>query len=89
MSGRGGGANKALRNSTGADNVDIGVDNLGVGQLGLGGYLADNIYTDVNVTAEGNSELSINLDLTKSLTVTGKADSEGETGLGVFFKRDY
>ncbi|MBW3241409.1 translocation/assembly module TamB domain-containing protein [Epibacterium sp. DP7N7-1] len=89
LSGRGGGANKALRNSTGADNVDIGVDNLGVGQLGLGGYLADNIYTDVNVTAEGNSELSINLDLTKSLTVTGKADSEGETGLGVFFKRDY
>lgn len=89
LSGRGGGANKALRDSTGADNADIGIDNLGVGQLGLGGYLADNVYTDVNVTAEGNSELSINLDLTKSLTVTGKADSEGETGLGVYFKRDY
>lgn len=89
LSGRGGGAQKALRDSTGADNVDIGADNLGIGQLGLGGYLADNVYTDLNITSEGDSELTINLDLTKSLTVTGKADSEGETGLGVFFKRDY
>ena len=89
LSGRGGGAQKALRDSTGADNVDFGADNLGIGQLGLGGYLADNVYTDLNITSEGDSELTINLDLTKSLTVTGKADSEGETGLGVFFKRDY
>jgi translocation and assembly module TamB len=89
LSGRGGGAQKALRDTTGADNVDISANNLGVGQLGLGGYLADNVYTDLNVTAEGDSELTINLDLTKSLTVTGKADSVGETGLGLYFKRDY
>jgi len=89
LSGRGGGAQKALRDSTGADNVDISANNLGVGQLGLGGYLADNVYTDLNLTAEGDSEVTINLDLTKSLTVTGTADSVGNTGLGVFFKRDY
>lgn len=89
LSGRGGGAQKALRDSTGADDVDIGANNLGVGQLGLGGYLADNVYTDLNLTAEGDSELTINLDLTKSLTVRGKADSVGNTGLGIFFKRDY
>ncbi|WP_420005373.1 translocation/assembly module TamB domain-containing protein [Arenibacterium sp. LLYu02] len=89
LSGRGGGTQNALRKTTGADNVDIGANNLGVGQLGLGGYLADNVYSDINVTAEGDSELTINLDLTKSLTVTGKADSVGNTGLGVFFKRDY
>ncbi|KUP92417.1 translocation/assembly module TamB domain-containing protein [Tritonibacter horizontis] len=89
LSGRGGGAQKALRNATGANNVDFGTDNLGVGQLGLGGYIAENVYTDLNVTAEGDSEVTINLDLSKSLTVTGTADSAGTTGLGVFFKRDY
>jgi len=27
--------------------------------------------------------------VTKSLTVQGTVDSEGETGFGLFFKRDY
>ncbi len=89
LSGRGGGTQNALRNATGASNVDIGTDNLGIGQLGLGGYIADNVYTDVDINAEGDSELTINLDLTETLTVTGSADSKGETGLGIFFKRDY
>lgn len=89
LSGRGGGAQNQLRGATGADDVDIGVDNLGSGQLGLGGYVADNVYTDFNVNTRGDSELSINLDVTDSLTVKGTVDSEGETGVGLFFKRDY
>lgn len=89
LSGRGGGAQSRVREATGADTVDIGADNLGAGQLGLGGYVAENVYTDFNVNTRGDSELSINLDVTKSLTVQGTVDSEGETGFGLFFKRDY
>ncbi|UWQ29533.1 translocation/assembly module TamB domain-containing protein [Leisingera sp. M523] len=89
LSGRGGSAQNKLRNATGADDVDIGADNLGSGQLGLGGYVAENVYTDFNVNTRGDSELSINLDMTDSLTVQGTVDSEGETGFGLFFKRDY
>ena len=89
LSGHGGGAQRELREATGVDSVDIGADNLGTGQLGLGGYLADNIYTDFNINTEGDSELTINLDLSRSLTATGTVTGEGETGLGLFFKRDY
>ncbi|WP_323780692.1 translocation/assembly module TamB domain-containing protein [Leisingera sp.] len=89
LSGRGGGAQSKLREATGADDIDIGADNLGAGQLGLGGYVAENVYTDFNVNTRGDSELSINLDMTDSLTVQGTVDSEGETGFGLFFKRDY
>lgn len=89
LSGRGGRAQSELRDATGVDNVDIGADNLGTGQLGLGGYVADNVYTDFNITTEGDSELTINLDLNRNLTATGTVDSTGETGLGLFFKRDY
>ncbi|KIC14102.1 translocation/assembly module TamB domain-containing protein, partial [Leisingera sp. ANG-Vp] len=89
LSGRGGGAQEKVRNATGAADVDIGADNLGAGQLGLGGYVADNVYTDFNVNTRGDSELSLNLDVTDSLTVQGTVDSEGETGFGLFFKRDY
>lgn len=89
LSGYGGGAQDRVRQATGADDVDIGADNLGTGQLGLGGYVAENVYTDFNVNTRGDSELSINLDVTGSLTVKGTVDSEGETGFGLFFKRDY
>ncbi len=89
LSGRGGGVDKALREGTGAETVDLGVDSLGAGQLGLGGYVSQNVYTDLNVNSRGDSEVSINLDLSPSVTVTGTADSAGETGVGIFFKRDY
>ncbi|SCZ50785.1 autotransporter secretion inner membrane protein TamB [Epibacterium ulvae] len=89
LSGRSDGVSDSLRDSTGAETVDVGVDNLGAGELGLGGYISQNVYTDLNVNTRGESELSINLDLSPSVTVTGTADSAGETGVGLFFKRDY
>ncbi len=89
LSGRGGKTQSKLREETGVDSLDLGPSNGGVGQVGLGGYIAENIYTDVNITAEGDSELTINLDLTKSLTATGVVDNAGQTGVGVYFKHDY
>ncbi len=89
LSGQGLNAESTVARETGADDVDIGFDNLGAGQLGLGGYVADNVYTDFNVNTRGESELSINLDLNQNLSVSGTVDSVGETGVGVFFKRDY
>ena len=78
-----------LREATGADNAEIGLDSIGSGLLGLGGYIGEKAYTDFNVNTRGDSELSINVDLSDSVTVTGTVDSEGESGFGLFFKRDY
>ncbi|MCJ8336257.1 MAG: translocation/assembly module TamB domain-containing protein, partial [Epibacterium sp.] len=89
LSGRSDRPEKELRDASEVDIVDLGAETLGTGQLGLGGYLSDSIYTDVNVTAEGDSELTINLDLSQSLTATGTISGAGETGLGLFLKRDY
>ncbi|WP_251363743.1 translocation/assembly module TamB domain-containing protein [Epibacterium ulvae] len=89
LSGRGLGAEEKLANETGVDDVDVGFDNLGTGELGLGGYAAESVYTDFNINTRGESELSLNLDLNPNLSVTGTVDSTGETGVGLFFKRDY
>lgn len=89
LSGRSLGPEDRLRDETGAEDVELGLDNLGAGLLGLGGYIGDNIYTDFNVNTRGDSELSLNLDVSDSVSVTGTVDSEGETGVGLFFKRDY
>jgi len=55
----------------------------------LGRYLTEQIYTDVEVSPQGASEVSINIDLTSSLTARGRIDSEGRAGVGLFFERDY
>jgi len=33
--------------------------------------------------------VSINLDLTKNLTAKGTVGSDGNTGIGIFFEKDY
>lgn len=84
LSGRGGKTEGALRDETGADDAEVGLEG-----LGLGGYVSDNIYTDFNVNSRGESELNINLDVSSNVTITGTVESDGTTGLGLFFKKDY
>ena len=45
--------------------------------------------SDVTINAEGESEVNLNFDLTDTLTIKGSVDNEGETGVGLFFQRDY
>ena len=48
-----------------------------------------NVYTDVTVTSDGNTEINLNLDITNEITAKGSVDQDGETSVGVFFERDY
>lgn len=89
LSGSGGGTTESLRQGLGVDTLNLGVGDDGVAEVGAGTYLSDNVYTDVIVNARGETELNLNLDLTDSLSVRGSVDNEGETGLGIFFERDY
>ncbi len=64
-------------------------DTLATGLFDLGGYLTDKLYTDVEVNSDGEAELQLNLDVTDHLTLRGTADNAGDTGIGMFFSRDY
>ncbi len=89
LSGAGGDATRGLRSSTGVDTIDIGATEGGAGRLGAGAYLSDNLYTDFTVNTEGDTEVNLNLDVTDNFTVRGTVDGKGETGIGLFFERDY
>lgn len=89
LSGAGGDATKGLRKGTGIDTVDIGTDESGAGRFGAGAYLSDNLYTDFTVNTAGETVVNLNLEVTDSITLKGSVDNEGDTGLGVFFERDY
>ena len=87
--GRSGGTQDKMRKAAGVDTLDIGTDAAGAGRVGAGAYISENIYTDFNVNTEGDTEVNLNLDLTRSLTAKGSMDNTGNTGIGLFFERDY
>lgn len=77
------------RTALGLDDLDFTVDEDGNTALRAGRYLTEQVYTDLSVDTAGRGEVSINLDLTDSVTLRGTADSDGGSSLGVFFERDY
>jgi len=90
LSGRGaGGLLGSVRSDLGLDQLDISTGDDGAAEVTAGRYLNDNIYTDVTTRADGTSRLRLNIDLTDTISITGAADSDGDTSIGIFFERDY
>lgn len=85
----GGGLLNSIRERFGLDDLDIVTDENGETGARIGKYVTDNIYTDVTVGAGGDAEVNLNLTISPSLTARGSVASDGETGLGVFFEKDY
>lgn len=61
----------------------------GMLELKAGKYLSENLYSEVVVDQTGKSQISLNLDITDNLTVKGRVGAEGDTGIGLYFEKDY
>ncbi|KKC41087.1 hypothetical protein WH87_01400 [Devosia epidermidihirudinis] len=79
----------SLRGAAGLDDLDVVTDDDGNVAVQAGAYLQDNIYLGVQAGANGQSKVTINLDVTNDLKVTGAAGQDGNSSLGVFYERDY
>jgi len=77
------------RSGLGLDDLDFTTDEAGVTALRVGRYINEQVYTDLRVDSAGRGEVSINLDLTPSLTLRGRTGSDGRSAVGIFFERDY
>jgi translocation and assembly module TamB len=90
LSGRGGlGVVGRLRTSFGLDDLDVTSSQDGTFGLRAGKYISAKAYTELAVGSDGKTEVTINLDVTKDVTLRGTVASDGQTGLGVFLERDY
>ncbi|TCO70310.1 translocation/assembly module TamB domain-containing protein [Rhodovulum euryhalinum] len=87
--GNGGGLLGKVREGTGLDEIDVRQNDEGQTEVSVGKYLSENIYSEVTVDGDGNSRIDLNLDLTPSVTVRGGVDAKGDTGIGIFYERDY
>lgn len=90
LAGRGGvGIVGRLRQGFGLDDLDVQTSAEGGATVRAGKYLSENVYTGVEVDDQGQSQINLNLDLSESVTVRARTGSSGDTGLGIFFERDY
>ncbi|MEP7452893.1 translocation/assembly module TamB domain-containing protein [Phyllobacterium sp. SB3] len=79
----------SLRKSTGLDDLDVVTDSEGNAGVRAGRYIRDNIYLGVEAGAGGNTKGTINLDITPNLKAKGAVGSDGDSGAGLFFEKDY
>jgi translocation and assembly module TamB len=90
LAGKGGeGIVSKLRRGFGLDDLDVTTDAQGTTGLRLGKYISDNIYTDVTIGSANTAGVSINIDLSKSVTARGQVKSNGDSSIGIFLERDY
>jgi translocation and assembly module TamB len=78
-----------LRDGLGLDDLDLQTDEEGNAAVRAGRYISDNVYTDLTISGSGETDLSLNIDLTPSVTARGSVSSDGDGSLGLFFERDY
>jgi translocation and assembly module TamB len=90
LAGRGGvGLVGNLRRTFGLDDLDVTTAEDGSAALKAGKYIAENVYTEIEVDQDGKSQINLNLDLRDGVTIKGRLGADGQTGIGVFLERDY
>ncbi len=90
LAGRGGnGIIGNLRESAGLDDLNLSTDAEGNATVEAGKYIAENVYTNVEIDSTGQSQVNLNIDVTNSLTLKGSLGSDGDSSIGAFVERDY
>ena len=84
-----GGLVGSLRDAAGLDDLDVVTDKDGNVAVQAGAYIQDNVYLGVQAGANGQNKVTINLDVTSDLKVTGGASQDGDSSLGVYYEKDY
>jgi translocation and assembly module TamB len=78
----------SVRKSTGLDTLGIVTDARGNPAVQAGRYVSERIYLGVTTGASGETNATVNLDVTKNLKARVEAGTEG-SGAGLFYEREY
>lgn len=79
-----------LRSLVGVDDIEITRDDEGEVQFGLGKYVHERVYMQVRKgAAPGSEEVAVEIDLTPRMSLEGSVESDADSGVFLFWKRDY
>jgi translocation and assembly module TamB len=78
-----------LRARTGLDDLDVDTDAAGNRGVKAGRYINENIYLGVRGGEANSSGVTLDMNITDNLKARGETDATGNSGLGLFFEREY
>jgi translocation and assembly module TamB len=78
-----------LRGNLRLDDLDVVADEEGNAALKAGKYLSDSIYSEVSVGSDGTAKVELDFGVSPNLSLKATAGSDGTSGAGIFFTRDY
>lgn len=91
LSGQGGGFNPIgqLQAGLGLDRLRLGVSDEGTTEVGVGQYLAPDVYLEVTTAGAAGNSVEVEWQPRPRVSVTSEARSTGESRVSVRWKRDY
>ncbi|MCE1236315.1 MAG: translocation/assembly module TamB domain-containing protein [Hyphomicrobiales bacterium] len=78
----------AIRRSTGLDNLGTTTDSKGGAGLTAGRYIGERIYLGVTAGANGSTDATVDLDVTRNLKLRGQTGTDGSKA-GFVFEKEY
>jgi len=79
----------SLRAKAGLADLDVVTGEDGNLAVQAGTYVQDNVYLGVQAGADGQSRVTVNLDVTDDIKARASTSTTGDTSVGVFFETDY
>ncbi|MFN4183622.1 MAG: translocation/assembly module TamB domain-containing protein [Hyphomonas sp.] len=91
LSGQGTGLNPLgqIQAGLGLDRLRLGVSNEGTTELGVGQYLAPDVYLEVTTAGASGNSVEVEWQPRPQISVTSEARSTGESRVSLRWKRDY
>lgn len=78
-----------LRKGAGLDNLDVKTSADGSTEVTAGKYISKKVYSEVTLDEKGQTEIDLNLEVSKSIKLQAKTGTSGETGIGIVLQKDY
>lgn len=79
----------AIQAGLGVDRLRLGVDNAGNTELGVGQYLAPDVYLEVTTQGAAGNSVEVEWQPRPQVSVSSETSSTGESRVSVRWKRDY
>jgi translocation and assembly module TamB len=91
LSGQGGGLNPlgVIQAGLGIDRLRLGVDEAGNTELGVGQYLAPDVYLEVTTQGAAGNSVEVEWQPRPQVSVSSETSSTGESRVSIRWKRDY
>jgi len=78
-----------LQSALGVDRLSFGTNDEGSAQVGVGQYIADDVYLELNSAGAAGSSVEVEWEPRPQVSVTSETTTDGDATLSIKWKKDY